>query len=502
MRLRKLSFSLPEEAGLKDINQFKDRTTKLKKLLKGVGKSSNEFEKSLRELAALARCRDVDKFCDRINSGKDIRAVIHLWLTDSRVYDMMPVSKQILYQFRKIRPSLSLMALYELIELFMVRFDRIESAQLSYLSKFLIGEFGKTRGRVLIRELESLREHSRWLLSTQGPIKVAEYAAKNKLDFDVAVARLGVPQEIGGRYIELARNHYYIKTIDALDPVADEKHPILTEVVSESVKESKYQEDLWLGHAVVRSIIANVIKHNVHISQNWLQVILSIAGDPRVSARSVRFSRWWARIGEPYISHMRGWLSRFDFRLFLEVLSDYAESSNNFELKKMFPPREKFLEGLYELDLIENTRLFLSTNADRYLRSNYNIEELPSYAKVQDPNISVIYLRVGGMHIVEGTHSFSIRIYDRLPKDNSLIDYEVQSLKTKTLRTRIAEKYIDQFGATNVMPAKITHHPNLAWQHKVIECLAEFGVDVNPEEVLTRSDYRQYRRKYGIRTSY
>ena len=30
----------------------------------------------------------------------------------------------------------------------------------------------------------------------------------------------------------------------------------------------------------------------------------------------------------------------------------------------------------------------------------------------------------------------------------------------------------------------ITHHPNLTWQHKVIECLAEFGVDVNPEEVL------------------
>ena len=135
MRLRKLSFSLPEEVGLKDINQFKDRTAKLKKLLKGVGKSSNEFEKSLRELAALARCKDVDKFCDRINSGKDIRAVIHLWHTDSRVYDMMPVSKQILYQFRKIRPSLSLMALYELIELFLVRFDRIESAQLSYLSK-------------------------------------------------------------------------------------------------------------------------------------------------------------------------------------------------------------------------------------------------------------------------------------------------------------------------------------------------------------------------------
>lgn len=500
MRIRKLIFTLPEETGLQNIDQFDEYAEQLRSMLKGIGQTTDAFEICLKDFRALARRRNIDTYCKRIKTGRDIRAVIHLWLTDEHVSSLIPVSIIILQQFRNVRNNLSLLALYELVELFMIQFDNIDATQLAYLSNFLVNEFKKTQGRLLIDDLENLRKNSNWLLSLKGPYKVAEYAKEHKKDFDVALTDLGIPQEIGGRYIELSKNHYYIKTIASLDPIRDEKHSIFEEVVSTSVKESRYREDLWLGHAVVKTMIDNVISHKVAISQNWLQVILNVAGDPRVPTFSARFSRWWARIGDSYILHMRGWLSQFDFRLFLEILDEYAKRSNNSDLKRMFPPREKFLEGLYDLGLIQNTRLFISTNAERYLLRNYNKDELPNYAKVRDGNKSIIYLNVGGIHIVEGTHVFAIRMYDVLPQKNSLTDYNVQSHSPASLSTELTEQYIEEFGTFSNMPVRIRHHPNLTWQHKVMESLAEFGVGVNPEKVFTKSDYRQYKREFGIHT--
>ena len=499
MRIRRLKFSLPEDVGLQNIDQFAEIAEDLKLMLNGVGKTSGAFEACLKDFRALARRKNKEKFCERIKNGRDIRAVIHLWLTEPSVLTLMPISEDILKQFGVARKSLSLLALYELTQLFMIQFDKVDQGPLVYFSKLIIKEFKKLQGRHLIEGLENLKENSNWLMSTKGPFRVAEYAKEYELDFDVAIDELGLPKDIGGRYIELSKNHYYIETIASLDPVHDENHSILKDIVSPSVKESRYREDLWLGHAVVRAMIDNVVEHNVTIPQNWLQIILSITGDPRVPAQSPRFARWWARIGEPYISHMRGWLSRFDFRLFLEILDEYAKRSNDSDLKRMFPPRERFLEGLYDLDLIQNTRLFISTNAERYLRQNYKRDELPNYATVRDGNKSIIYLNVGGMHIVEGTHVFAIRIYDKLPRGNPLTDYDVRSRTPADLSTKLTKKYIDEFGESSNMPERIPHHPNIAWQHKVLKCLAEFNVDVNPEKVFTYSDYRTYRKEFGIR---
>src|SRR5690606_913390 len=125
------------------------------------------------------------------------------------------------------------------------------------------------------------------------------------------------------------------------------------------------------------------------ISQSWQSAILSIAGDPRVPKTSRNFQRWWVLLGEKRIGLMRGWLSRLDLKLFLKLLEQSAKDGSVSDMERMFESRRLFMEGLVEQGLVTNSRLFLSAHAEAYLKSNFNKDELPEYARVLSPQTSM-----------------------------------------------------------------------------------------------------------------
>ena len=195
-----------------------------------------------------------------------------------------------------------------------------------------------------------------------------------------------------------------------------------------------------------------------------------------------------------------GWLSRVDLLLFLKVLEDYAENHGKSDMKRMFPARKKFLEGLFDMGLVEDSRLFLNYNAEDYLEGylneNYKKSELPTYATVSSSQ-SMIYLKVAGKHLIEGTHSFRLWIFEDLPQTCKIFDYSKSNFTIFDLRNSIERDFLRAFKGTKKTYKAITHAPN-SWQYTAMQVFSDFGVQIDPEKVLTKQNYLNYKRKYGI----
>jgi len=162
----------------------------------------------------------------------------------------------------------------------------------------------------------------------------------------------------------------------------------------------------------------------------------------------------------------------------------------------MFPARAKFLRGLYDHKLIPLSKLFIGRAPSRYLKAQYNHDQMPTFSRLNHGDLSVIYLKVGHIHMVEGSHSFSLRLYDELPDGEHFSFVSInRRFAGRELGIGLAEKYKRQYRKDAF---SVTHNPPVTWQHKVIRELAKKGISVNPEWVLTSEDYREYRRKFGV----
>jgi hypothetical protein len=300
---------------------------------------------------------------------------------------------------------------------------------------------------------------------------------------------LGIPDEARGRFYECCQQLYYLKTLDRLQVGQDD--PILPELARPHVHEARFRKGWLLGHEIIRRIVAKASDHP-QLPDNWLRLILTIAGDPRIRVGSQRFTKWWACLDPEETRRVRRWLSRMDLGLFLEVLEDYSNHAGP-EMQRMFPARERFLRGLFEAELITDSRLFLSRRADRFVRRNHQDREVPAYATNSDSEKSVFYLNIGGYHVFEGTHNFSFWIYRDLPAKSPADDYETCKFNIRDLGMGLKERVNREIGE---WPFNVSHCSD--WQHHVLREFDKLGVNIDPASVLTEGDYRRYRKKHGV----
>ena len=106
-------------------------------------------------------------------------------------------------------------------------------------------------------------------------------------------------------------------------------------------------------------------------------------------------------------------MSKEDLRLFLQAVEQYGLETANTEMQRMFPARKRFLEGLFKLKLIRNTRLLLGGKAQQSVKRILGKDVKTSFARMDGPmnDKAVIYLDCGDFHLVEGSHSFKIWVY-------------------------------------------------------------------------------------------
>lgn len=491
-----LRFELPE---LNDRSFLKLRRAadRLKAIAKNVGTNSNTFKAALEKLEYAVYVQKNPDLSQVIQRSVDVRAFTYLMATDEKFLQRITLTRSLFEHLTHIRSPMSRVALTQFIRSFFTFFD-VRS-----------GEETLMRWAAFLREqLEAYEHHSshgqiavyiknkELIFSAYGPSQVVNQAKKEGIDLDVLLKRYSLIGFANARYIQLCRYQYYLQTLKSI-PVG-ENHPILAEVVKQDVVNSPFAAKRLLGHEILEILIDRCPGND--ISASWQSAILEIAGDPRVPVSSRRYQQWWSLLGEARIKRVRSWLSRFDLKLFLEVLEQSALESGNLDMKRMFPERKVFMQGLLNEGLVSDSRLFLSRTAEQYLKTAYRKEELPEYARVSTRDTSAIYLLIDQkVHMLEGSHSRKLKLMNRLPQSLELLKPEKTQFDNETFVNRPIARYTNEFGGESAEEGfeEFSHNGHLLWQHKAINFLERHGVNVDFRSLIPSSQVRQYKERFG-----
>ena len=494
-------FDLPEVVIGKwresDFSTIRQSIRKVEKLKKKAGTDSKAFQDSCRRLSDALFESGTEDVNRRLVKKVDVRALTYLMANLSDFIEQYEFDNNSISHILHVRNRLGTLNLTQLIRAYFMSFDMLaRSTDIGVLSRFISEQLGKMTNLSPADVLAKQKFHREKLFDIKGPQHVISAAINNSEDLGVTFERFGLNGYSNGRFQKLCRYRYYIEQLKILD--LDEDHELLHEVVNEQVYMSPAGDGRLLGHLILEVVIDRV--PDEEISEPWQKIILSIANDPRVSTTSAEYQQWWMPLGPDRVEKVTGWLSRFDLKLFLEVLKETADRSGDRSKIEMFKTRKKFMEGLLELKLIKKSRLFLGHMAAFNLKRTQTSEQLTAYATLNSSDTSIIYLNVGGLYMIEGTHNFKVKLMDQVPDNLPVTDYSFSYFDDDRFRAKVKRDYVKEFGSDDGI-IEATHDIHLNWQHKLIEFFDEYDIEIPPDKVLTAKEYRKYKNKFG-RTVY
>jgi hypothetical protein len=479
LNIQQLKFSLPDKPFGDNLERIQELDTQLKELTGKAGTGNEKFRRAYERLQ-----RNVERGLDLANeldSPIKVRALAVMLNTED-IGPKLKITERVLEKMNELRSQPSSLLIQNLYQYYLTHYDRQANHQA--IARWLLNALPK----------RNLKEpfHDQ-LLAPDGPKWMALEAISKNREFQNQMAYLGLDKYASGHFMTVAKNIYFVEQLKGI-PV-NQPHALLDEVQKPSVYNSRFDEHSLLGHKVLEILISRAA--NTKVDDSWLHVVLAIAGDPRVPHGNPKYQQWWSQLDERLPIIVQGWLSKLDLRLFLEALKDFSCLPGKHELRRMFPSRKRFLEGLDDKHLMTKTRLYLSRDAERYLRSQYKAEHLPSYSMMRNTDKSLIYVQLGNgdAHMIEGSHSCQLWIYKHL--DDSAVVFN-------PLKTRVAYSELTQNLAIRMEKlgcgAKdhITHNPNITWQHKALTTLNDIGINIRAQEVLTVEDNKVYKRRFGI----
>lgn len=469
--IKALRFELPENTMAAHCQRMEANTEVIRELGKKSGTGSDRFKQAFQNfLGVLNSGRDV---ADSLTQPIDIRALA-IALKDSSTPHIR-LDERLFSKIDTLRERPSSLLIEAIYSHYLKEYDNL--ADLEAVETWL---WNAKESR------HDLDYNTAQILGGDGPKWLAETSHEQQMDFDRRVAQVGLANYTSGRFLAIAKNIYYLETLRQIKP--GESHEILHEVQKPVVYRSRYDGESLLGHEILRILIERA--DPAQIADSWMNVIMAIAGDPRVSKSNPRYGRWWSQISGNLIAKVRGWLSKLDLRLFLEALEDFSNQPGNSELKRMYPSRKKFLEGLLKQELVTGTRLFLTGDAQRYLLANYKEEHLPSFSMVTGSGAKpLVYISLVGAHVVEGTHSCKFWVYKKLADKAAVFNYEKSSFQYRELTAGMDEfMYYEHDSGCH---AAIQHSGQ--WQVKAAMALKDVGVDIDASRLLTKEDYQTYK---------
>lgn len=482
IEINKLAFnlSLSDTAPLE--KTIRTNTEQLKGLGEKAGQNNAQFDLALTAIKRAARYgQPIEHLFDRpIMSRAYAVAVSDVQLSGG--FKNKYITKTILDAIDTLRPKPSGLLVESMTKQYFRLYDEVDCYR--DLAQWLITSRQKRN---------QLEPDMAFLLSDNGPKAVAERCISESRDFVNLVEAIGLNHYGQGRYYTVAQNCYYLEQLDHLKP--NTPSDILDEIMRPSAYNAPYDSSRLLGHRALE-ILIDKAPEGEELHPQWEKVILAIGGDPRIPREHKQYRKWWTLLGESRVNKVRSWLSRLDLKIFLEILEQFALSSGSAEMQRMYPPRKKFLEGLFATDQVKRTRLFLSNNADSYAKKNYQKNELPNYSLVKGNPASIIALQVGDFYIVEGSHSCKLWIYPRLSPKVPAFNYNQNQFEYRALTAGMNElnHYEGYQQATD-----ITHNPkNWNWQAKALRRLVELGLRITPDMVIEEQDLDNYLKAHGF----
>ena len=470
-----LRLNLSEDCGLERIEVFAELQQQLAQLASGEVQQSSRYQQ--RRQAILQQVQSGVSVMEFLHSPSDVRLCLALWRESQEFFQHAAFNTQVLKTLKRSLNPPSRLLLWQLIQLYFEFYQTLPSYR--GLATYIAEQFRRLPPRVSeSQELQAYRQQAESLFCHEASQAVAQAAERTKTPLVMLARQWHIPDM--SAFSQQTKAHYYLQPLQALN--LGEVVPMLTEVQQEEVKTASMGGELLLGHHVARALMEQVLAAKADLPESWRHVILGILDDPRVPRSSPQFQAWWGRLDKKYVLAMRGWLSKLDLKLFLNILEEVARTHNRKDLLRMYPARKRFLEGLQAQGLITESRLLLGKQARAYIQEEFDERDFSSFGSLGSADASLIYLNLQGVHILEGTHSFQARIYHDLPIAG-LADYETDKFSLASIR-----KYAADF------TVKHSHSPVPRWQHALIETLAQppFNLYIDPVKVLSAADYRVY----------
>ncbi|BEE10402.1 hypothetical protein Ri1_31930 [Aeromonas dhakensis] len=488
--------SMATSWGLPTVNAWTELQTKASRM-EGTAGHNDAFSQMLTLLRNMAISGRFEALPGLLKRRLTARALSWFWLSGDQYAERLLSPQLLSALLHAQQPRLTRITLQQLVQLYFRQFDLLdqhdgfrallEQALLSQLEQLPEPRIATLRPNPLI----SLKQEGHKLLGLNGPRQLAEQTLQAGRELGATFSELGLQGLDDGRYGDICRAHFYLETLRTLS--LDEWSPVMDELLKPSVSKAPFEGDRCIGHAALEILIDRTGQEP---SDAWQTFILNLAGDPRISSAATNYRQWWQPLGEARIQKVRGWLSKEDLRLFLQAVEQYGIQSHNDELQRMFPARKLFLEGLFKLKLIRNTRLLLGNRAQQIVKGILGKEVKTSFAPMDGAmsDKAVIYLDCGDFYLIEGSHSFKIWVYLAPPSD-ILTTYEKRIFSHAALTSTIPAGYQKRYG--NLPLASIVHTPH-TWQHKVFTFLADNGIGLDMEQLLSRQDYQYQLRRFGI----
>jgi len=459
---------------------------------------STAFERMLELVRDMVRNGRFEGIQTVLSTRPGARALTWLWLEDESVRNCLLTSQVLDALLQLQAPRLSRMSLLNLVSLYFREFDRLDTIgrgdglcsqlrlrileQAERLPNF-VGAGGRPD------PLRTLKREGHWLLELDGPQRLAIETRERGAELGEKLSILGFAGMDTGRYGDICRAHFYLQALQELAPGQDD--PVLDELLKPAVAKAPYKGEVRIGHAALAILIDRASTDPGELWQTW---ILKLAGDPRISSRARNFAEWWQPLGEERVQKVRDWLSKEDLRLFLQALEQYGYESGKADLQRMFPARKLFLEGLYQQGLVRSSRLMLGNSAQSVVRRILDKDVMTNFAKLSGVmgDKAVIYLDCGEFCLVEGSHSFKIWVYMEPPSPR-LSNYEINEFSHADLVTGVPKDYEKLY--PDYYYTAVVH--NGSWQWKVFDFLADNGVELDIEQLLSRSDYKHLLSTHG-----
>lgn len=326
-------------------------------------------------------------------------------------------------------------------------------------------------------------ENPKWRTALDGPSLVSRSLTSAETRLDDFLTEHHIQDLSSSRYVQIIRQHVYLDRIRQADHCAHHKFlSDFTGAGATSTLESRSSDGRYFGHLIIEAM-ADKPEMKPHAS--WINTIFEIAGDPRM-AFSPKWQQWWQPVNEKSRRRVISWLSGDELKLFLAAVKEATQY--DFEQARMFPARKRFLEGLYNLGLIKETRLFAGNIIRADLKERLGNNLLASITTVQSaPRLAVISIDCGDFHIVEGSSSFKIHVFTA-GSPEKLKDWAKIRFTRSDFATNIPVIYGSEFGWDSV--ESIVHHRQ-TWQFNTLQFLGDHGIAIDAESVMDKSDYER-----------
>lgn len=448
------------------------------------------FKDYVGQAKALLQNFDLNEFRRASESRSMIRAFFHAWISEPELA-ATTLRIRTIEALSASKAGISRLGTMALIQMHLSYFDLVDSWEpglFSAIEGAIRKAVASQNSNVKVADaVESVRKNPELVIHATAASNASRLVISGEHTIEGLMADLNLSGFDARRYRLLLHQEVFLRRIEQADPHG--ANGFLSEVSTDAVRKAPRLNGGFFGIDLLEALIK---RPGSSPSLEWINAILDIGGDPRMS-HSTDWTTWWSPLDSSLRDTVINWLSNQDLELFLRTIEEFGKRTGNDMLQRMYPDRAKFLRGLQKSGLVRETRLFMPESARNFAGRTLPQRVLQTISRLEgDPNRSVIFIDCGKFHIVEGSHNFKIWIYDG-PVNKLLTSRQRYSTHIDELRQPLADQYLGQ----GQLFKSVTH--NGLWQYPVLNWLRQnLGVNLDPTKMMTKSTYEEMRSKKGM----